>query len=153
MNYSIISLFLLFTFLSTKGQPYWINEPPVAENSTFCYRIAWGEGETKEEAWMAAISHVLYETALSLGLAVSIDEINRTIREKDLLEIEEQMNIPINKVCEYNEPLITKTGYRVYVLCQVAKQGNIKPEFVSFKYCRKKEKKEKSIFGWNRKTK
>lgn len=41
--------------------------------------------------------------------------------------ISSQYNIPINKVCEYAEK--TKEGYRIYVLCQVAKAGNMFADF------------------------
>lgn len=47
--------------------------------------------------------------------------------------ISSQYNIPINKVCEYTD---NKTSpCRVYILCQVAKAGNIRVEFDEFNSC------------------
>ena len=45
------------------------------------------------------------------------------------------MVLPLNKVCEYIEPLSGRMGIRMYILWQVAKYGNRAPNFDEFTKC------------------
>ena len=56
-----------------------------------------------------------------------------------LMETSRYVKIPINKVCQCTESLVTRRGYRVYVLCQVANDVHTLPAFKSFNCITNKE--------------
>jgi hypothetical protein len=57
------------------------------------------------------------------------------------IALSKAVNIPVNVVCKYVEPLTAKTGYRAYVLCQVANDVRIKPKYNTFNCILNKEEK------------
>ena len=91
-------------------------------------------GKSEIEARNQAFARVFQSTAMRLGQPISSDEINRAVQSgKSFDVISRQYNVPINKVCEYAE---NKSGnFRVYILCQVAKAGNIPVQFDGFNDC------------------
>ncbi len=130
MNKLIITTILALMTLSSLGQdkPGWIYNKPKPTNGTYLYVIESATGETEIAARNQAFAKVLQSTAMRLGQPINSDEINRSVQNGTTFEvISSQYNIPINKVCEYSEK--TSGGYRVYVLCQVAKAGNIIVDF------------------------
>ena len=139
MKNRIIIVFVL-TFMAmasyAQDKPGWIYNKPKPENNTYHYVVESATGLTELEARNQAFARVLQSTAMRLGQPINSDEINRAVQSgRDFNVISAQYNIPINKVCEYTERQ-KGGGCRVYILCQVAKAGNIIVDFdYSFNGC------------------
>lgn len=128
-------VFALFT-LSVNAQklPDWITNKPTPTNSTYLYVVESATGQTEMQARNRAIAEVFRSTAMRIGQPIDSEEINRALqRGTEYYVISSQYNVPINKVCEYTDNKVSPC--RVYVLCQVAKAGNIRVEFDDFSDC------------------
>lgn len=128
-------VFALFA-LSVAAQklPDWIINKPTPTNSTYLYVVESATGQTEMQARNRAIAEVFRSTAMRIGQPIDSEEINRALqRGTEYYVISSQYNVPINKVCEYTDNKISPC--RVYVLCQVAKAGNIRVEFDDFSAC------------------
>lgn len=113
--------------------PGWIHNTPKASNGTYQYVVEYALGTSEAEARNRAIAQVFQTIMMRIGMPVSSTEINQALQEgKSYGEISMTYNIPINKVCEYSEKV--PDGYKVFVLCQVAKP-RISPNFTEFKGC------------------
>ena len=136
MKKQILIPFLMLLAISGMAQklPDWIINKPTPTNSTYLYVVESATGQTEMQARNRAIAEVFRSTAMRIGQPFDSEEINRALqRGTEYYVISSQYNIPINKVCEYTD---NKTSpCRVYVLCQVAKAGNIHVEFDDFKDC------------------
>lgn len=132
----LVGLLVLLSFFCYSQQspkkpeyrPDWLLEIPQATNSTYLYVVEHAEGETEREALNIAIARVFQTTANRIGQFVSTDEINKAVQVgTDYEVIGRKMKVPIHKACDFS---INSNGkWIVYVLCQVAKAGNITPEF------------------------
>lgn len=128
-------VFALFTLSVTAQKlPDWITNKPTPTNNTYLYVVESATGQTELQARNRAIAEVFRSTAMRIGQPIDSEEINRALqRGTEYYVISSQYNVPINKVCEYTD---NKTSpCRVYVLCQVAKAGNIRVEFDDFNDC------------------
>lgn len=133
---------IVFTFVLTlyafigmaQKLPDWITNKPTPTNSTYLYVVESATGQSEMQARNRAIAEVFRSTAMRIGQPIDSEEINRALqRGTEYYVISSQYNVPINKVCEYTD---NKTApCRVYVLCQVAKSGNIRVEFDDFNAC------------------
>lgn len=125
--FSFILLLLgLLSFAQEK--PGWIYNKPTPTNSTYLYVVESATGLTELDARNQAFARVFQSTAMRIGQPINSEEINRAVQSgTDFNVISAQYNIPINKVCEYTEK--QTAGYRVYILCQVAKSGNVAVDF------------------------
>lgn len=136
MRKIVITFIFVLVVLSSTAQklPDWIINKPSPTNSTYLYVVESATGKTEDEARNKAIAEVFRSTAMRIGQPFDSEEINRALqRGTEYYVISSQYNIPINKVCEYTD---NKTlPCRVYVLCQVAKAGNIRVEFEDFNSC------------------
>lgn len=122
----VIALMALASFAQEK--PGWIYNKPTPTNSSYLYVVESATGTSELEARNQAFARVFQSTAIRLGQPINSDEINRAVQSgKDFNVISAQYNIPINKVCEYTEK--NAGGYRVYILCQAARAGNIVVDF------------------------
>lgn len=113
--------------------PSWMNELPKAGNNTYIYLREMGEGASYTAALNQAMARVMQSTANRIGQPFDSKEINMALQNGTNYEVlSSQYNIPINKVDEYDVRL--KDGsHRVYVLCQVASAGNVRPHWESLK--------------------
>ncbi len=132
----ILAIALLMIGIASSAQklPDWIINKPSPTNSTYLYVVESATGQTEMQARNRAIGEVFRSTAMRIGQPIDSEEINRALqRGTEYYVISSQYNVPINKVCEYTD---NKTSpCRVYVLCQVAKAGNIRVEFDDFNAC------------------
>lgn len=131
-----ILVVLVMSVISGVAQrlPNWVINKPMPNNGTYDYVVEWATGATELEARNQAIARVFQSTAMSIGQPYDSEEINRAVqRGTDYGVISATYNIPIKKVCEYSEQ--KQSTFRVYVLCQVAKAGNIRPSFDDFNAC------------------
>lgn len=116
-------------------RPGWTHNTPKAGNNTYVYVVERGGGTTVNEAINNALLKVLRTTMMRIGAVVSWEEVNSSLQKgADWGTVAMKYNIPVNKVCEYVEQK-TERGYRVAVLCQVAKSGAVYPEFDEFTAC------------------
>ena len=119
------------------NRPDWITRipKPSEKNKTIYYRVTIGEGVDYNKAYANAFAKAILESSWKLGLKVSnendINTIERSVYNDIVIEPNE-MNLPMNKVCEYQENLQTTTGYRLYILWQIATAGNIIPVFEDY---------------------
>lgn len=130
MKQNIITIVFVLIGLSSFAQdkPGWIYNKPTPQNSSYHYVVEAATGTTEIEARNQAFARVFQSTAMRLGQPINSEEINRAVQSgKDFSVISSQYNIPINKVCEYTEK--NAGGYRVYILCQAARAGNIVVDF------------------------
>ena len=117
-------------------RPDWTYQVPSTNSTTYIYVIEKGEGETQREALNQAIGRVFQSTANRIGQFVSTDEIHRAVQSgTDYEVISSKMKIPVNKVCEFPRQNPEDGTWTVYILCQVAVSGNVRPEFKSFNGC------------------
>lgn len=137
MNKQILITFIFAFFaLSSNAQklPDWIINKPTPTNNTYLYVVESATGQTEMQARNRAIAEVFRSTAMRIGQPIDSEEINRALqRGTEYYVVSSQYNVPINKVCEYTDNKISPC--RVYVLCQVAKTGNIRVEFDDFSDC------------------
>lgn len=139
-----ILLILLLGVLSGWAQmkkpvfrPDWIFSAPKAENATYLYVVEHGEGNTKREALNMALARVFQSTANRIGQPINTDEFNRAVQSgSDYSVISRTMKVPVNKVCEFPVQNEDET-WTMYILCQVAKSGNLTPEFETSEQCTK----------------
>lgn len=137
MKRKLLTTIAFVLFVSTtfaQRVPDWVTNKPIPTNDTYIYVIESASGYTELSARNQAIAKLFQSTALRLGQPINSEEINRAVQSGTSFEvISRNYNIPINKVCEYTEK---KDGtYHVYVLCQVAKAGNILVQFDDFNAC------------------
>lgn len=131
-------------------RPDWTFKAPAPENSTYIYVVEHGEGNTKREALNQAIGRVFQSTANRIGQFVSTDEINRAVQAgTDYQVIARNMNVPVNKVCEFAVQDTTDYSWTMYILCQVAKAGNISPQFETSEECTKHQMYDQAMAKWN----
>ncbi len=132
-------------------RPDWTFKAPAPSNATYLYVTEHGEGKTKREALNQAIGRVFQSTANRIGQFVSTDEINRAIQAgTDYEVISRNMNVPINKVCEFAVQDTVDFTWTMYILCQVAKAGNITPEFEATEECTKHAMFDRAMGRWQR---
>jgi hypothetical protein len=103
-----------------------------AKTETYYYRVAQATSRTEETALKQAFAMAIYESAFAIGIAVDLEKIEQMSEDSTAVTVSKFVNIPINVVCKYAEPLITTRGYRAYVLCQVANDIHVQPEYKTF---------------------
>lgn len=131
-------------------RPDWTYEAPESHDPSFLYVVEHGEGNTKREALNQAIGRVFQSTANRIGQFVSTDEINRAVQAgTDYEVISRKMKVPINKVCEFPMQNPKDGTWTMYILCQVAVAGNVKPEFQPFNGCTNHERYDELEAIWN----
>lgn len=130
-------------------RPDWTFKAPAPGNGTYLYVVEHGEGNTKREALNQAIGRVFQSTANRIGQFVSTDEINRAVQAgTDYQVIARNINVPINKVCEFAVQDTVNYTWTMYILCQVAKAGNINPEFETCEECTKHAMYDRAMARW-----
>lgn len=118
-----------------KPRPGWTRKVPKEDNNTYFYLRQTGNGKTVAEARDRALAEVYRQAIMRLGLPVDASIISQSLQQGDVdwTSISAKYNLPINKVCEHVETCTS--GYLVFVLCQVAKAGNIAVNFTTFRGC------------------
>lgn len=135
VSFIMLALCMFNMVIAQENRPGWLDNKPTASNSSFVYVVERGGGTTVNEAINNALVKVLRTTMMRIGAVVSWDEVNSALQKgEDWGSVAMKYNIPVNKVCEYVERK-TEKGYIVAVLCQVAKGGNVYPEFDDFTAC------------------
>lgn len=119
--------------------PKWVTQLPEPSNETYYYRVTHAEGPSYEKAYAKAFATAILESSWKLGVAVDTKN-DLQVLEKGITDNinvgETQMVLPLNKVCEYTEKLVTSRGIKIYILWQVARYGNVSPLFDDFRDCR-----------------
>ena len=140
-RFIIITMIALLspTFAWALGEPSWVKHLPKPNNDTYYYRLTKAEGKTYEEAYTKAFSMAILESQWKLGVKVNKSDNVQTIEEtitSDLSLRSSNMNLPLNKVCEYEKASSNiSNGVVLYILWQVARYGNVKVEFEEYLNC------------------
>lgn len=136
MKRTFIYLSLLVLGVACLAQePDWVNNLPATDNNTFIYVREYAVGNTLNEARNQAIARIMQSTALRIGQPFDSEQVFKDLQAgKGVEVISSTYNIPINKVCEYSTKM-KNNQYKVYVLCQAAKAGNIAVRFEDFNQC------------------
>lgn len=121
---------LIFSCMG-QNRPQWIQSPP-RKAETYYYRVSSGVGLTEEAALKKALALAIVESSFAIGVSVDINQLEKMDGNDLMIEASKYVKIPINKVCQYTEELVTRRGYRVYVLCQVANNVHVIPDFKTF---------------------
>lgn len=140
-RFIIITMIALLspTFAWALGEPSWVKHLPKPNNDTYYYRVTKAEGRSYEEAYTKAFSMAILESQWKLGVKVNKSDNVQTIEEtitSDLSLRSSNMNLPLNKVCEYEKASSNiSNGVVLYILWQVARYGNVKVEFEEYLNC------------------
>lgn len=131
---------MAWVLASNAQAPYWVKRLPIPKSGNFYYRVTIAEGRNYKDVYAEAFAMAIYESYSKLkGVSVSINSDQQSIKEGVVEAIstvdEGQMRLPINKVCEYEERVITSSKIRLYVLWQVANSALIDPQFEDFNKC------------------
>lgn len=126
--------------LQLSPRPSWITKLPKApKNAMYYYRVTTAEASTYQQAYAKAFATAILESAWKMGVGVdvstSIEQLSQDL-SASIDNIETRMKLPMNKVCEYSENSTTEMTIKIYILWQVAKYGNIPPDFDTFEDCR-----------------
>ena len=127
-------LFLLLLAMSqmdicAQEVPQWVQKKPRPANDTYLYVVERGVGATEMEARNRAMGLVYRSTIERLSLGIDLSSINNAIANgSNYGDSSEAMNVPVNKVCEFIQQEANQ--YAVYVLCQVARYGNIEVSYI-----------------------
>ena len=145
-------LFLLLLVMSqmvicAQDVPQWITKKPRPANDTYLYVVERGVGATEMEARNRAMGLVYRSTIERLALPINLASINEAINNgSNYGDSSEAMNVPVNKVCEFIQQEANQ--YAVYVLCQVARYGNIQVSFTDFTHCNQSFSHQVAIPSW-----
>lgn len=140
MRKTITLLFLLACCMvyGQKGPkivPNWVLKTPIPGNDTYYYIMQRANGLSEREARNQAIAQAFAQADYYGGTAVNSESINEAIQEgKSFDVISRLFSIPLNIVCEFHRDNEDGT-VDYYILCQIAKSGNIKPQFEPFNEC------------------
>ena len=145
-------LFLLLLAISqvaicAQEVPQWVQKKPKPANDTYLYVVERGVGATEMEARNRAMGLVYRSTIERLSLGIDLSSINNAIANgSNYGDSSEAMNVPVNKVCELIQQEANQ--YAVYVLCQVARYGNIQVSFTDFTHCNQSFSHQVAIPSW-----
>ena len=136
----VFTLALAWALASNAQVPYWVKRLPQTKNGNFYYRVTKAEGRNYKDAYAEAFAMAIYESYSKLkGVSVSIDSDQQSIKSGVVEAISSRdlgiMQLPINKVCEYEERVVTSNNIRLYVLWQVANNAIDDPKFEVFNKC------------------
>lgn len=122
------------------SRPSWLTRLPRApRNAMYYYRVTTAEARTYDQAYAKAFATAIQESRWKLGVAVDIN----TSEEEQAQDIINNINVQpsqvrlqLNKVCEHIENSTTNMNVRVSILWQVARYGNVDPQFDDFTDCK-----------------
>ena len=122
------------------SRPSWLTRLPRApRNAMYYYRVTTAEARTYDQAYAKAFATAIQESRGKLGVAVNIN----TSEEEQAQDIINNINVQpsqvrlqLNKVCEHIENSTINMNVRVSILWQVARYGNVDPQFDEFTDCK-----------------
>lgn len=122
------------------SNPKWLKHLPIApRNAMYYYRVTTAEARTYEQAYAKAFATAIQESRWKLGVAVDINT-NEEEQAQDIINNinvqPSQVRLQLNKVCEYIENSTINMNVRVSILWQVARYGNVDPQFDDFTDCK-----------------
>jgi ABC-type uncharacterized transport system YnjBCD permease subunit len=139
----LVGLHCAFSLSSVQAQitPQWLSRVP-PQTETYYYRVSQATAQTEESALKMAFAMAIYESAFAFGVAVDIKQLEQMTADSALATLSKYVKIPVNVVCKYTEPLVATSGYKGYVLCQVANDARIQPKYKTFNCFWEREEKE-----------
>jgi hypothetical protein len=135
--YAVVALF--FAGANAYAQtPEWIRQLPLPSD-TYYYRIGQASADTEEKAYTKALARTVCESAIAADFPVDMQKMLSTEDDTAFVEMAREVNIPVNVVCRHTEKLVTRSGYKVYLLCQVSNKAGRTPRYKQFNCWTNKE--------------
>lgn len=136
----VITIIMTWVFEINAQVPYWVKRVPTPKSGNFYYRVTIAEGRNYKDAYAEAFAMAVYESYSKLtGIGVNINTSNQQTIKNGVIDAistdSGQVKLPINKVCEYEERVVTSNRIKLYVLWQVANNSLDDPEFENFTKC------------------
>ncbi|MBR1787349.1 MAG: hypothetical protein IJ756_09365 [Paludibacteraceae bacterium] len=118
---------------SNRMRPNWTYNTPKAEHPSYSYYVSKGVGATEKEARKDAFVIAIKEAQSRIGVGTYSKEIlEKAFQEgRDFNVVESAYEIPMKEVCFFAQKQDNGTYY-YYQLIQIAKAGNITPQFQAF---------------------
>lgn len=121
------------------SRPSWLTRLPKApRKAMYYYRVTTAEARTYEQAYAKAFAAAIQESRWKLGVAVDINTNEEEQQQNIINNINvqpSQVRLQLNKACEYIENSTVNMNIRVSILWQVARYGNVDPQFDDFTDC------------------
>ena len=136
-RFSRVVLCLLMITVSLAAEaalPRWVRHHPKADNDTYYYVVEDATATSEAAAHNKALGSALQHAIMALGLPYNSKDVENAIATGTLQSMMTEFKIPVHEVCRYRQSL-QNGAVRVYILCQVAKAGNIQVEFTEFRHC------------------
>lgn len=136
----VVIIVIGWAFDMNAQAPYWVKNMPTPKSGNFYYRVTIAEGKNYKDAYAEAFAMAVYESYSKLtGIGVNIEKTDQETIKNGVVEAistdSGQIRIPINKVCEYEERVVTSNKIKLYVLWQVANNSIDDPQFENFTKC------------------
>ena len=118
---------------SNRMRPNWTYNTPKAEHPSYSYYVSKGVGATEKEARKDAFVIAIKEAQSRIGVGTYSKEIlEKAFQEgRDFNVVASAYEIPMKEVCFFAQKQDNGT-YHYYQLIQIAKAGNITPQFQAF---------------------
>jgi hypothetical protein len=124
----------------TSALPSWVKHLPKApRKAMYYYRVTTAEARTYEQAYAKAFATAIQESRWKMGVVVDLNASEEQYANDILTNINvqsSQIRLQLNKACEHIATNSYNMNTRVYILWQVAKYGNVDPQFDEFTDCR-----------------
>lgn len=138
----LVSLSIVAFAQTDRELPQWVTNLPSANpQKHYYYRVTMGEGLSYDKAYANAFAKAIMEAKWKIGVRVNMSDDMAALEGQvtSAINVQEQnMTIPINKVCDWWEdfyPETSKKHIRLYVLWQIADDGRFEPRFEDFTNC------------------
>lgn len=129
---------LVFGQEKPKMVPDWVWRTPISGNDTYYYVKQKANGATQREARNLAIAQAFMQANYFGGTTINAESLNKAIQDDISYEvISEGFRIPLNIVCEFEMKNEDDGSWDYWILCQIAKRGNISPRFEPYIDCDK----------------
>ena len=127
-------LMITVSLVAEAALPRWVRHHPKADNDTYYYVVEDATATSEAAAHNKALGSALQHAIMALGLPYNSKDVENAIATGTLQSMMTEFKIPVHEVCRYRQSL-QNGAVRVYILCQVAKAGNIQVEFTEFRHC------------------
>lgn len=143
IRYILLIGIIAISYITTIAQtrPKWIEQTP-KQNNDYYYRVGIGKAQTQEDAEKKATANIVYDSALAIGIAIDVSQLDSIVKKSSLATVSKYYIIPINIVCRHYEYKMDRDGkyyHYAYVLAQVAKRLTPEPVFTTFDCLEQKE--------------
>lgn len=132
--WSLVIVMLLAVEAVAAELPAWVTTTPKAENGTYRFEVTTHTAATEEAAFNGAEIAAWQNALHALGVGMNTADLEEARKGGELKLKDVNFKIPLRVVCKHFEAL-PNGAVRAYLLCQVAFNGLVKPEYTEFTEC------------------